>query len=306
MVRRRGFKRRVDSPDVRPVQAGVGVSNRRRALVLAGQGACLVLFGASLRLVGASTPAPADGHLADRAARLARALEHQAQSALARISPVADQVAGDAPPDWRAFARAVQPADRSGPGIVLWAPRVTGSARADYELATGRDAFRSFRIRDTDGRGGLAPAASRAEHFPIHLVDPPGESNRLLGIDLLSEGTLAGALARARSSLSPQLLLTGTPALQGPPGPQLVVVLPVVRASRLHGLLVAAVPAPALPAEDARLVDGDIAVRLAPWSPGPPSGGVDAAHAFARAPFHVAGHTWAVEVAARRTRILRH
>jgi hypothetical protein len=298
MAGRPGFKRRVVSPDVRPVQAGVGLSNRRRALVLAGQGACLALFALSLRLVGASTPAPADHLLAERAARLARALEHEVQSALARLNPVIDQVVGDEPLDWRAFSRALQAGDGNPtPSVVVWAPQVAGSARADYELRTGRDAFRSFQIRDADGRGGLRTAASRSEHFPVHLVDPPAESNRLLGLDLLSDGALATAVTRASRSLVPQVLLASAAALEGPGGPQLVIVLPVAHATQLRGLLVAAVPAPPLPVADKRPVDGEIAVRLAPWSPGPPP---DAA----RAPFDVAGRTWAVELA-RRTRFLR-
>jgi hypothetical protein len=208
------------------------------------QGAGVAIYLAALAAVGPGGHPSAERALAERAVELAGALEQEVEGALARLYPLADQVADEQPPDWRSFARAVQngaPAAPSGGQLFLWAPQVAGETRADYELHTGRDSFRSFHIREPDGRGELRPARRRAEHFPVHLVDPPAESRRLLGLDLLSQPAIAEAIGRARRSRSPQVLLS--PALDlAPAGRRLVIVLPVARGPRLRGVLLAVLP----------------------------------------------------------------
>jgi hypothetical protein len=283
--------------------ARTGPHRPRRGWAL--QGAGVAVYLAALAADGPGAPPSAERALAERAVELAGALEQEVEGALARLYPLADPVADEQPPDWRSFARAVQngaPAAPSGAppggGLFLWAPQVAGETRADYELHTGRDSFRSFHIREPDGRGELRPARRRAEHFPVHLVDPPAESRRLLGLDLLSQPAIAEAIGRARRSRSPQVLLSHALDL-GPAGRRLVIVLPVARGPRLRGVLLAVLPRPAeLERRDPRHLDQELAVRLAPWTPAPPAAGAPAGRPSARAPFYVRGQPWAVEIAA--------
>jgi hypothetical protein len=176
-----------------------------------GQAVGLGLFLAAVGFAGGDTSEVGGRGLAARAAGLAAALEQQVENMLARIEPVARRVATGEPVDWRSFSRALDPGDRRrDKGLIVWAPHVSAADRAEYELQTGRDSYRSFNIRDADGRGGLRPAASRREHFPVHLVEPPTESNRILGLDLLSEPALTEAVVRASGSLAPQVVLPGS------------------------------------------------------------------------------------------------
>ena len=199
----------------------------------------LLAFFAAL-VVPALHPATPDGSQAD--APLSPAVGQVVDGALDAIEPLAERLGSDGPVDWRAFSRALE----AGPGqaLVTWAPRVERAERAAYEAGTGRDAFRSFLIREPGG-GGLQPARARADHFPVHLVHPAPASRRLLGLDLLSDPGLAAAIGRVRRSTAAQVLFPATAGLRGDTGQVLVVVVvPVLRQGALAGVLVAALPAP--------------------------------------------------------------
>ncbi len=208
----------------------------------------LVGYGAALL----AWPAPA-GRDPTASAALSPAVEAAVDRTLQSLEPLAQRCGSMDPPDWRAFARAVQAAGEPVHPLVVWAPAVPETARAGYEADTGRDAFRSFLIREPDGRAGLRAAAARDAHFPVHLVDPAPRSNALLGLDLPADPALAEAIARAGQSGAPQLLLSGKALLPGSSsGPLLV--MPVLRGGRLAGVLVAAVPAAVPPGAAPRLV----------------------------------------------------
>ena len=306
MVACRGFKRCVVSPDAPPVSGADG-GNGCAWWALALQGAGVAVYLAALAWVRPGPVPSVEQALAEQAVELAGALEQEVESALTRLHPVARQVAGGEPFDWRLFSRALDPtAGPRGGGLIVWAPQVPAAARGAYELQTGRDTFRSFSIRDPDGRGGLRPAGRRAEHFPVHLIDPPAENSRLLGLDLLSEPAIAEAIGRAGRSRLPQVSLP-PPLAIAPAQRRLVIVLPVARGPQLQGVLVAALPLPARPVRaDCSALAPELTVRLAPWTPAPRPATAAASRppgprqTSARAPFHVRGQTWAVEIAARR------
>ena len=159
---------------------------------------------------------------------------------LEAIEPVAQRCASADPPDWRAFARALDGIGGPAATLVAWAPRVSESARAGYEASTGGDAFRAFLIREPDGHGGLREVTARREHFPLHLVYPPTRSNALLGLDLLADPMLGQAIARAGRSATPSVVIPSKGLLGSGSSP--LVVVPVVRDGRLVGVMVAAVP----------------------------------------------------------------
>ena len=258
------------------------------------------------RGVGLSPPGPVERAWPSRRSGWRARSSRRSRARSPASSPLASQVAGARPPGLAHLLaqRWKQAAGRGGPGVVLWAPQVPGQARADYELQTGRDTFRSFDIREPDGRGGMRPAPGRAEHFPVHLVDPPAESNRLLGLDLLSEPAIAEAIAQAGRSGLPQVLL--------PAGRVLAAGAPRAAA----GDRAAGVPWTAAPGSHGggaalcprgwracgRRAPPGLAVRLAPWAPesAAVSGLAPLGRPTARAPFYVRGQAWAVEIAARR------
>ncbi len=295
---------------------------RLRAQAVALQAAALAGFLAALTSAGGGPAAPDEQALADRAAGLARVLEEQVERALTRLAPLARQVATGEPLDWRAFSRALDPGDGSPAdrSLVLWAPQVPAQARADYELHSGRHAFRSFHIRDPDGQGGLHPARTRPEHFPVHLTDPPTAGNPLLGLDLLSDPNIAGAITRARRSGQPEVLLPPRSPLTPGTGSRLLIVVPVAggphrpgAGSDLQGVLLTALPLPALAADRPPLLDPTLAIRLTPWTTPPrsappawtpPRAEPPASWSWAppptRVPFFVRGQPWALELARPR------
>ena len=276
---------------------------------MAVQAAGLAVYLAVLARAG-NGPTPLDQALAERAAGLAEALERQVEGALARLSPVAQQVATDEPIDWRAFCRALDPdATRPDAGIVLGrrrSPRRTAPPTSCKAGATPSAASASAIPMAGAARGRRASAPGT---FPIHMVDPPAANSGLLGLDLLSEPAVSEAIVRAGRSGLPQVLLPAALELAGADGPRLVILLPVARGAQLRGVLLAAVPLPAVPLAafgpgNARaFADPTLGVRLAPWTSGPSAASRPprpGATASARAPFYVRGQPWAVEIAARR------
>jgi len=82
------------------------------------------------------------------------------------------------------------------PGFVAveWLPRVTGAERETFERTYG------FPITERSDSGERIPAVSRAEHFPVQMVEPLAAHAGALGFDFGSMPTRRTAMQRARDS----------------------------------------------------------------------------------------------------------
>lgn len=72
--------------------------------------------------------------------------------------------------------------------------------REAYEAAARQDGLAGFRIRQRDGKGGMSPAGSRPEYFPVYYVVPLAGNEKAVGFDLASDPKRLAALVRARDS----------------------------------------------------------------------------------------------------------
>jgi CHASE1-domain containing sensor protein len=303
-----GVKPVLASPDVPGMDpAAPRVSGRlTRAAATFAAGAGLALFCGLQVLVEHAPREPSRRALEARAADLARGFETAADGALAMLVPLGPDLAAEDPPDWRAFGRMLRAAGAGHPpAMVAWAPVVPERDRAKFEGETGRDAYRSFRVHDRDGEGRLQPAAARGEHLPIALVDPPAEHEKLLGLDLRGDPTLARALERAAESGTPEAVASPRfLALGGRGDAPMLLVVPVFRGSasararagrrELAGMLLATVPmhatgSPASPWSEP-------VVRLLPLPQPAPDLRVRPAPVSVRAPFYVGARLFAVEL----------
>jgi diguanylate cyclase (GGDEF)-like protein len=76
--------------------------------------------------------------------------------------------------------------------------RVPGAQRAEFIARVRREIDRDFDIRD-DG-GSPAPAKTRAEYFPVTVVEPPEFSAAVFGLDFGAVPPLRSAIERALST----------------------------------------------------------------------------------------------------------
>jgi CHASE1-domain containing sensor protein len=301
----------VASPDVRSMDPAAprvsGRLTRVAATLAAGTG--LALFCGLQLLLEHAPREPSRRTLETRAADLARGFESAAGNALDMLVPLGPDLAAEDPPDWRAFGKMLRAAGAGHtPAMVAWAPVVPERNRAKFEGETGRDAYRSFRMLDRDSDGRFRPAAARGEHLPIALVDPPAEHEKLLGVDLRGDPTLARALERAAETGAPEAVTSSRLLAAGVRGElPVLLVVPVFRGSparpskrgtgphrELAGVLLASVP---LPTSSAQATPwSEPVVRLlqlpqqAPARPGRP------APLSVRAPFYVGARLFAIEL----------
>ncbi len=86
------------------------------------------------------------------------------------------------------------------PGIqaLSWNPVVDRAGRAAFER--GRGGIPGFPITERDPRGGLRPAAPRAEYVPALYIEPVADNERALGFDVKSELIRREALETARDT----------------------------------------------------------------------------------------------------------
>jgi CHASE1-domain containing sensor protein len=307
-----GVKPALASPDVRSMDpAAPRVSGRltRVAATLAA-GAGLTLFCGLQALVEQAPREPSRRALEARAADLARGFESAADSALEVLVPLGPDLAAENPPDWRAFGRMLRAAGAGHtPAMVAWAPVVPERDRVKFEGETGRDAYRSFRMLDRDGEGRLRPSAARTEHLPITLVDPPADHERLLGLDLRGDPTLARALERAAETGAPEAVAFPRLLAPGVRGDvPVVLVVPVFRGPlargggnrtgalhrELAGVLLASVPLHASTALGAPSAEPLVRLLSLP-QPAPALPGRQGPLSV-RAPFYVGTRLFAVEL----------
>ncbi len=76
---------------------------------------------------------------------------------------------------------------------LMWVPRVSHEARADYEGQT-------IRLFERSADGALIAASSRPEHFPAHYVEPEESCSFVQGLDFASNPELMKVLNHARDS----------------------------------------------------------------------------------------------------------
>jgi CHASE1-domain containing sensor protein len=84
-----------------------------------------------------------------------------------------------------------------------WVPVVPGGERARFEAAAQRDGVGEYRFTEADAAGRLAPAAARAEYYPVYFVEPAEENRTTLGFDHATQAERWAALVRARDTGQP-------------------------------------------------------------------------------------------------------
>lgn len=72
--------------------------------------------------------------------------------------------------------------------------------REPFEAAALGETPGAFRITERDAQGRIAPAAVRAEYFPVHYVEPMVGNEEALGFDLASNPDRRAALEYARDT----------------------------------------------------------------------------------------------------------
>ncbi|MFZ1643654.1 MAG: EAL domain-containing protein [Candidatus Contendobacter sp.] len=89
-----------------------------------------------------------------------------------------------------------------------WLPRVPRDQRAAYEAAARREGLEGFQFTERDAEDRLAPAADRAEYFPVYYLEPYAGNAAALGFAPDPAHPARGAaLAQARDH--GQLVATG-------------------------------------------------------------------------------------------------
>ena len=81
-----------------------------------------------------------------------------------------------------------------------WSPRVTLSARAEYELAGRRNGFPGYQFIEKSPQGQMIREAARPEYFPVFYVEPLRGNERAVGYDLASNPARNAAIKRAADS----------------------------------------------------------------------------------------------------------
>ena len=128
-----------------------------------------------------------------------RALSHGLDNSLLAITTLRDHVVASGRVDgegFRVFAESLLERYR-GVQALLWVPSVSGAQRDRFEASVGQG-DKAFRIAEGGGHTALAPAAERAEYFPVRHVVPEQDDNVPVGFDLGSIPELAETLSRAR------------------------------------------------------------------------------------------------------------
>ena len=87
------------------------------------------------------------------------------------------------------------------PGVLAleWIPRVSAEQRTSFESKARSRGLSDFRITENTP-GGLVPASSRPEYFPVTYFDPPDGNKRAMGFDVASDDERRTALDTARST----------------------------------------------------------------------------------------------------------
>ena len=81
-----------------------------------------------------------------------------------------------------------------------WIPRVSEDQRQSFERTISAETGAQFEIRERNASGELEAPASRAEYFPVTLVEPLAGNEAAVGFDLASNPARLAALEIARDS----------------------------------------------------------------------------------------------------------
>jgi two-component sensor histidine kinase/CHASE1-domain containing sensor protein len=167
-----------------------------------------------------------DASLRQRADQVTAALERGSDHYLHVVQSIADfdhavgRVEGDA------FEQFVKGA-LADPGIraLGWAPRLSDSERADYEVNRREEGRAGYELLEPDDHGQLVRANDRPDYYPLDLIEPRQSHARLLGLDLASTARWRTALEASAQSGQP--LATVDTGLLGRGRPVLVILVPV-------------------------------------------------------------------------------
>jgi PAS domain S-box-containing protein len=226
-------------------------------LVLAGPLLGVLAYGWGVRYEREGAGARFTEHLNESARRLQQELHSLAEELYRARSlfAVEDAVSRAGFRVFTERALSMRPALRA----FEWAPRVTDDRRQAFERAARRDGSPRWRISvaERGGVGGLVPAPTKGEYFPVLYAEPLATNEGAIGFDLSSEPARRAALDAARETQG----LGVTPPVdlvQEPRSKALLFVLPVLgpatasgrgARSSLQGFLVLVVRVPELLAE---------------------------------------------------------
>ncbi|RKZ11650.1 hypothetical protein DRQ32_05465 [bacterium] len=84
-----------------------------------------------------------------------------------------------------------------------WVPRVEHESRQAWEERARREGLADFIIRERGLSGGLRPATTRPEYFPVYYVEPVAGNEPAIGFDLASNPVRRAAIERARETRLP-------------------------------------------------------------------------------------------------------
>jgi PAS domain S-box-containing protein len=94
---------------------------------------------------------------------------------------------------------------RSGVEIIEWAPRVTQAGRADFEAAARRAGREDFALTELGTDYAMAPAAPRADYFPLWFASSVG-AHPPFGFDFAASAANRTAMQRAAETTLPALV----------------------------------------------------------------------------------------------------
>ncbi len=87
--------------------------------------------------------------------------------------------------------------------VIAFIPQVAASERPAFEGVMRKSVDEAYSIMEPASGGLLRPAGSRAEYFPIAVMEPEQYSGSILGLDLASVPLLREAIAHAIASGKP-------------------------------------------------------------------------------------------------------
>ncbi len=113
-----------------------------------------------------------------------------------------------------------------------WIPRISLADRPAFEQAIRAQGYEDFSIYEKDAQGNHQPADSRAEYFPVTLIEPFAPNKAAFGFDLASNPTRLATITQARDSGKPAA--TASIHLVQDTGSQtgILIIMPVYR----HGM----------------------------------------------------------------------
>ena len=141
-----------------------------------------------------------------RAAYQQGAIRHLLDKKLMALEAVHSICASSQPVSRRQFDEQVHPLLKHCRAVqaIEWVPRVRGADRAAFENSARRAGLADFQITERDSSGGLRPAATRDEYFPVYYAHPLDGNRPAVGFDLSSEPLRAAAMQQAANSDQPQ------------------------------------------------------------------------------------------------------